>query len=98
MFHAIAVSVWAVEIENWLKNPDLPQREPESWESEFEESSPMSLEDLQTLLYDQLKLKLGWSWGLAILAALLELLALIPIVISQRKDDGDKNAFNMTRK
>ena len=98
MFHAIAVSVWAVEIENWLKNPDLPQREPESWESELEESLPMSLEDLQTLLNDHMKLKLGWSWALAILAVLLELLALIPIVISQRREDGDKNAFNMTSK
>ncbi len=54
-------------------------------------------EDMGKKLVDQMvKAKLSWSWGLAIVAALLELLAIVPIVISQRREDEDKTAFNMS--
>ncbi len=36
---------------------------------------------------DSLNVKLGWSWGLGVLAAILDLLALVPVAISNRRDD-----------
>ncbi len=44
---------------------------------------------------DLVSFSLSWSWGLAVLAALLELVALLPVVLSQRREDACRTSFNM---